>query len=445
MIQKIEKKFKKELEQLPEWSYLRNYYREAQTYTIDGRNNISKKEIIKQAFYGFKNWFRGYDYIIFSDTSERKFIDETWFDIKSDYIAKLLGKTDTLIIESPFPNHKTINSVFSKKIVSRRLLDIFSLLLEKMNRKIYTNKVLDKINDFIEIDFNYSAVIDRFDARYKVYKFWFEIVKPKMIFLNCYYDKQYIVKVAKELNIQVVDIQHGLIGESHSAYYSDIKLNNDYLPNSLFVFGKQDKKNISQGGIFDRNDICEVGNFYLEYLRNNFTQDEKLSQIIQKYKLSIGVSLQWTVEDKMINFINSVAKKQKDTLFIFIPREYKDDYKKLDLENNVMFYPKLDCYQIIMHCHYHCTVYSTCAIEAPSLGIPNILVNLDCLTSKYMNNMFNNNTACIVNTEDEFMDFIKKDYQLDKIKIIKLNESFFVSNYEENIAKALNLILKGKK
>jgi len=332
--------------------------------------------------------------------------------------------------------------VYTKYIVSRRLLDMLSLFIEKIYNKNYNISLLEKINSFINIDFNYNVLIKRFNARYKIYKIWFKIIKPKIIFLNCYYDKQYVIKVAKELNIKTIDIQHGLIGKKHSAYYADIKLNKDYLPDYLFAFGKYDKENISKGNIFNKKHIFEVGNYYLEYLRKNFIRDEKLLNIIKKYNISVGVSLQWTVENEMINFINSVANKQKDTLFILIPREYKDEYNNLNLEDNVIFYPKLDCYQVIMHCHYHCTVYSTCAIEVPSLGIPNIMVNIDGLTNKYMENLFDKDITYLVDTQDEFIHILQTTYTFKVNEVIQSNERYFTKKYKKNIENAVKKIMK---
>jgi len=439
----IEKKFKKELEQLPEWSYLRNYYREAQTYTVDGRNSINKKEIIKQAFYGFKNWFKRYDYIIFSNSSARKHINDKFFDIRSDFLAEVLGQNRTLIVETPTTSHIKQDLIYTKHIVSKRLLDILSLFVEKIYNEKFNIPILNEINSFINIDFDYASIIKRFNSRYRIYRIWLKIIKPKIIFLNCYYDKQYIIRAAKDLNITTVDIQHGLIGKNHSAYYSNINLDKSYLPDYLLAFGEYDKENIAKGNIFDEKNIFLVGNYYLEYLRKNFVPDEKFSNILKRYKISVGVSLQWTVENKMINFINEVAKKTKDVIFVLIPREYKDEYNNLNLENNVIFYPKLDCYQIVMHCNFHATVYSTCAIEAFFLGVPNIFVNIDGLTDKYLKDFYDNNVAYIVNHKDEFVDILQSRYLFKTDEVKKIGEHFFIKNYKTNLVSVIKKIKKG--
>ncbi len=102
------------------------------------------------------------------------------------------------------------------------------------------------------------------------------MLKPKRIYLVCFYDKQYIVKAAKELKIEVIDIQHGIIGKEHSAYFSSLLLSDIYLPDKLYSFGESEKEYFIDSGIVSTNNIIPIGNYYLEYIKNNFVQDDKL-------------------------------------------------------------------------------------------------------------------------------------------------------------------------
>ena len=164
--------------------------------------------------------------------------------------------------------------------------------------------------------------------------------------------------------------------------------------------------------------------------------------IISKYKFAVGVSLQWTVEKELITFLKNVSVALSNILFILIPRNWdKNKYNNLKLPKNIIFYPSLDCYQVIMHCHYHCTVYSSCALEAPTLGIPNILVNLNDFSKKYISDMLDKNNTYIVNTEQEFIKKLELEHTLKKDEIIKSNEKQFVNNYNLNIK---NIISKFK-
>src|SRR5918994_4850115 len=46
-----------------------------------------------QFFYGFSDYFRKYDYISISDSSERKYVEGKWVDKSLDYIIGNLPRT----------------------------------------------------------------------------------------------------------------------------------------------------------------------------------------------------------------------------------------------------------------------------------------------------------------------------------------------------------------
>src|SRR5215831_8578837 len=55
------------------------------------RISLSKLfELALQFFYGFTSYFRKYDYLSFSDSSERKLVDGKWVDKSVDYILENL-------------------------------------------------------------------------------------------------------------------------------------------------------------------------------------------------------------------------------------------------------------------------------------------------------------------------------------------------------------------
>lgn len=427
----IEKKYKKELESLKEWNYLRNIYR---SIDIEDKNSskINKLDAIKSIFYGFKNWFRRYDYLVFSDSSERKLVNDKMFDIKVDYIIEELDANNTLLVENPILKHYKLSEIYTKKIVSKRVIDIFTLLLEKIYQKKYNIEILNKINIDQKVQFDYQSKINRFNAQYIIYKIWFAIVKPKKIYLDCFYDKQFIVKAAKELKIETVDVQHGLIGTTHSAYLSTLQLNDLYIPDKLLSFGVAEKENLQVNGIIKNDNIIPVGNFYLDYIYHSFSKNDSFSSLLFSYDKAIGISLQWTVEDELIDFITKVALKLPKIIFILIARNYDKKYDKFQLPKNVIFYNKLDCYNIILHCDYHCSVYSTCAIEAPSLGVANILVDIDGYAKKHISNLMSSQNTSLVHSEEDFLSVIKQK-QKNKDEIIKSNINNFMMDYQQNI------------
>jgi len=428
----IEKKYKSELENIEEWAYLRSYYRQAISYGGDKVRKISKLDSIKNMFYGFSSWFRRYKYFIFSDTSERRVVDGKLFDKSVDYIINTLDKNNSLLIEEPSPSkHFLQDDISTKNITSRRILDLLALILEKIIFKKYFYKTLDKINQDYNINMNYTIQINRFNARYILYKFILKLYKVELIIINCYYSKQYILKAAHDLNIKTIEVQHGVIGKENDAYRSNIKLNTKYFPQCLLSFGENEISILKDKGVITKQ-VISVGSFYLEYLLNTFTINKDLNHTIKDYKYSIGVSLQKGSEELVLDFINKVSKEDDSILYIIIPRVFnKKLYDKYNFSNNIIFFPSLDCYQIVMHCDYHCTFYSACAIETPTLNIPNILLNFNDDAKKYYD-IIDGKTSKTVNNTQEFLNILYTNY-FENIDIMKNNSIFIKNNYKENI------------
>jgi hypothetical protein len=222
----FEKKYKEILENIEDWVYLRikighelkNIHNQQ---FIKNRENKLKKiweKIIrlKNIFYGFKNWFKKYDYIFFSDSSERRFIDNSYKDKISDDIIDRLD--NCLLIELPNPNH--YKNVHTKYIVSQSLLDFLIFIYSSFLKLFISveNKQLDNIFKREKININYKKIILKIKVETKLYKLLFLIYKPKAIFINCAYCRFGAVKVAKDLGIKVIELQHGVINEAHYGY-----------------------------------------------------------------------------------------------------------------------------------------------------------------------------------------------------------------------------------
>ncbi len=431
----LEEKYKDILESIEEWVYLRvalghqlKNPNTTQIYKKTDRCTILKKRIekVKNIFYGFKNWFGQYDYICFSDSSERRLIENRYKDKIIDDIIERLNR-NALLIELPNPSH--YKNIYTKNIVSQSFLDMLTFIYRKvLLSSVVSNKNLDEILSRTNIDFDYRSIIKNTLLEIKIYTILFSIYKPKAIFINCAYCRFGVVKAAKNLNIDVIELQHGVITEVHFGYISNIKLNDSYIPNRLLSFGNNEY-NIKNLVI---KNVIPIGSYYLDFLKSNFKQNKELEIIVKNYKYAVGVSMQdadWEYKG-MLDFIEKVAKKDKDILYVIIPRKRTDNVK---LSKNIILFNSLDCYNIILHCNIHVTLYSSCVLEAPTLGIPNIMININDFANKYYKHILDQYHTKIVNNEDELIKAILEMSRLNKKQIQLKNEDIFVSNYSNRI------------
>ena len=89
------------------------------------------------------------------------------------------------------------------------------------------------------------------------------------------------------------------------------------------------------------------------------------------------------------------------------------------------------------------TVYSTCALDAPALGVPNILINIDGLAKKYyVDILTNSDITRFVDTEEDFLTTVLTWNTKNMREIMDMHNNFYEQNHKESLKKALKLIYK---
>jgi len=373
------------------WVFLRvKYYfsflGKKQNWKPNKQGNIKKKlHYLSTMFYGFNNWFRNYNYIIFSDSSQRKLIDGKYQDKLTEYIWEKLDG-NTLFIELPNIHHKNIDTVKSNNIVSRipivALINLLKFFLPK-----YKHREIDDVEDKYNLKNNYTKWLQEFFAGITVYKILFGIYKPKAIVVTNYYYNIDVIISAKKQGIKVIETQHGVIGNSHFAFNINQSYSGDYFPDTMLLFGNDDKAIIDKKGLVGKS--YSVGHYYIDYINNGFNKTKKWIDLLSRYKKSIAVSLQLESGKLILDFIKTVALQKKDFVFLIAVRQ---DFQREILDQipeNILFPSDLDCYQIIKHCDFHSSIYSTCVQESLALGKINILIDLDNIAKKYYSHLPN--------------------------------------------------------
>lgn len=81
-----------------------------------------------------------------------------------------------------------------------------------------------------------NRALNRYYAQKFYYKYLFKLIKPNKIFIVQNGIQKGLFKVAKNLDIPVVELQHGIIYYSHLAYSYPSNINNKLLSNPKFFF-----------------------------------------------------------------------------------------------------------------------------------------------------------------------------------------------------------------
>jgi hypothetical protein len=448
LIKKIEEKYSVEdieVNGLKIWPHLRIY--------IGSITSINTKKeaplffiklFFSSFFYGFTNLFKSYDYIFYSNTIERRKINGIYVDKSFDYLMSILPKS--LDIEIPLPKHFKRKEIPTKNIVSKLFfygLETFYAKVFLHSLKIKNEQILIDLLTEFKIDINYKHYIKRFIAQYFSTIILAKIYKPKAVFVECYYTNIGRIYAYNKLNISTIEIQHGVINNSHLAYNIYKKFDHKFFPNYLFSFGNNEKKIAKNENFYIKNEnVYPIGSFYIDHINSANIVYNNLKKYRISYKFIVCVTGQnHYSEPILINFLNKVGDLNNDILFVFVPRDASFQKKDYHLNTNIMVIPELNCYETISISDFHSTVYSTCALESASLGIPNILININGLSKINYAEILNNPLTCrIVDSPEEFIEVITTFKKIEKPKIKELNSNIIIPNYKNNIFKIINEI-----
>ena len=393
--------------------------------------------------YGIKNWLGKYDYIAISTADARKLISGKYFNRLLDPVIDKLGRDKVLHMEIPAPALYPIESIYTNKVVCYDVLELLAMIAETFTLRRYrieNESILENINKEYDLGVDYLKVIKRFYARRMVFSLLFRTKKPKVVLLSCYYGLlQAAIKAAKDSGAQVIEFQHGSIGREHPEYNVYVELDKSYFPDYLAVFGKKELETFGDSRFIEPQHVYPVGSFYIEYMKTNHVPNKNLVQRLKNYKVSIGITLAITAESRVIDFVCQAAALDRHICHLLIPRYPQEEaYSSFEFPDNVMIVKDENFYGLMMLADFHATVYSTCAIEAPSLGVQNILINIDGLSKRFYGDILNDNRVTrFADTPQEFVGIANSFEKLDRDTIAKLNEDLIAVNYEQNVQELL--------
>lgn len=429
------------------WPMLRNYIVPRVVLTSYKPITVSTgtlKRVLRYVFYGFRNWFAKYDYLVISSSDQRKLVDGKYV-ARTDYIDDSFG--NALHIELPNPRHERRSGVKSPHIVSKIPLYLISQLFVIFwnKRNLSHAGIIDKVLEDLNISFNYDTYLKRFDGDRKMARWLLNRYNPKFILLTTSYTNTGLISICRERNIPVIEFQHGLINKNHAAYSVNKTYDRKIYPNYLLTYGQQEVKLFEESSFIESSHVIPVGHFYLDILAAKEATDPEVQKLRNKYQRVICVSGQDPLKDKIIPFLQNAAVLSPSTCFLYVPRnDTKKDYPSSTFKDNLIYCDWLNVYEAIMNADAHSTLHSTTAIEAPALGKPNILMNIDGGARFYLGDtLVDESVTRYADTAKDMVEIIDAWPFYDSAEDIKAaNSHCFVQGYRENVNKALKTILK---
>ena len=329
------------------------------------------------------------------------------------------------------------------------------IYLFKNKCNLYIEKIQNLLNELEKIynvELNKDEILKfsvKSMAKYKKRKKWYKkllkSIDPKIIIEECYYGpiRMEINEIAKELGINVIELQHGVMGKYHIAYNFLEKRRIHTFPDYIFLFSEVWKKYTRFP--IENSKIIVTGFPHLQKKVINKRNNKKIGD-----KYTILVISQPDIGKNLANFIIEFYKNTKNKVFFecniiykFHPVEannWKREYPQLVKYKNefkIIVDNTVDIHNLFAMSDCQVGVYSTALFEGLAYQLDTYI--LDVEKNKYVEELIEENYAKLVKKPQELMENILKDKGN-----VKKRANFWKSSALENCIENINIIMESK-
>jgi hypothetical protein len=371
------------------------YYEIGKKYEVFDKElsmKMSKTEKAVNFFRLLKNVISNYlffnlqkvEVLVFTH-SRSKLVENRLIDPYTHYLVKNLIKNNISFLELESPHNG--KHLREKKYYKRYLDSIFILRniknffiktnISQKNKKILkqlSKEINEGTDNFIDIRKILISNTKKFKPTYSFYTKLLNKTKPKKIYLIVSYGRGELIRAANDLNIEIIELQHGTFSKYHLGYSFPNGNNKAYLPTKFYVWNKY-WKDLINFPIPKENIIL----FPFQYLE---TEKKKYNTLIKKENSLIVFGqggITESIADKIISNINYF--KKYNIIFKLHPNEYHmiSKYKNLAyLKNkyNITVVTNIDLYKTLATSDYQAGVFSTVLYEGIAFNCKTILLDL---------------------------------------------------------------------
>ena len=366
------------------------------------------------------------DFLIF-DHPRKVLIDGEYKDIYSSFLVDVLEDSSFEVLEAPYFNKHFTDEKEYIKYTDR--IQLGSYIHKKLHKISFTQReekliltvkkeLENRFNLKIDLENIFKSHILNFQYDYKKYTKLFEKRKPKKIFVVVAYENKAIVKAAKDLNIEVIELQHGTITDYHLGYSYPFKtrMNSEiaYFPDKILTFG--DYWLSSKSSPILRENIIPIGFPYFESQSREFMDfDANDNQILFISQGVIGKDLS--------KIAYEFARKMPDYRVIYKlhPGEYetwRQNYP--DLVNELYNFKVIDnsktpLYELFAKSKYQVGAFSTAVYEGLMFDCITFIVNVGGI--EYLSDLIEKGYVMKINNITQLIDnletFQPEDYDKD--------------------------------
>ncbi len=339
------------------------------------------------------------------------------------------GKADIAVNKHDLAEKNILSNSWS--IMMSRAL---SILAPKRWMQIENEDVLKRINEHLNVNFNYRYYIKHLFSQKKVVDIMLWLgKKPQIVFMICPYAQMGYLLSFHNHGIPVIELQHGVLNGSHYAYNSIYETPLLH-PDEICVYGEVEYKYFTEEQTKYTPKVSITGLYILELI-DKYSNNDIFMQDRLQYDSIVVVAGQPTMENVMAPFVDEVASKVSNVLFIYKPRVANThlEFKSA----NVRLVGNVNIYEYLKWCDVHSTISSTTCLEAHYFKKPTVFYNYGNIGSDYYGHILNEeNGAYYENDVDSYIRALKK-----AIKGEFIFKTLFAKNCVENFKSVIDRYL----
>ncbi len=323
----------------------------------------------------FFNLFKRQERVLFVGSGSGLFENNSKV-LDSYFPYKEIDAKNTIYLLSADYTERLINF---KKYINENNIIIYSFLVSPfkfaLGKILYTlnagmpNKFNDVISFLEKKDLRVpkKAVVKThltFISGYILYYVFLLPFRIKRAYIVSAYSNSDICAVLKKRGIEIIEMQHGVIGDTHRGYNYAIRDKRLPVPDKIYVYNEFWKKELLDAGYFKPEEITMYGRLKYELV------DSKNNLASKKFIVFTG---QNDFYSKILNFFQQAnpVLEEKNYLIYYIPhpneneKELKELEEKLgDCNIKVITKKRYSTEQYIIESVGHISVFSSCHFDA---------------------------------------------------------------------------------
>lgn len=362
--------------------------------------------------------FRKSDILVF-ESNRRYRVEDKYIDIYTHYfIQKLINEGANITVYQTVLENESTSYKADNRFKHLDFIHITSKLLQKFSKPKFTAAELKKIKEVEdglrrEFDFKinlkeyFEESVGKFKAELILYNRLFRLKKPKEIFIVGSSDKAALTFAAKNNDIIVNELQHGLNSDKDVIlnYPHTIEESLSYFPNRFFAW---DNVNMffAKLPLKDAN-IMKIPNFHLDYMVNCTSK-------IAKEKKTILIISQPYGSEEMLRYVanNLLALQDYEIVYKIHPTENQKKFEvfkeKFSNYSNIRFVNNEDSIYILMkRAQFVVGIYSSSLFEAVAFDCRIILLNLPGVEMSFP--LLKNSNCKLIDADDRLINFLTEE------------------------------------